>query len=140
MQLSRMRIRLVCLLVCRLNRLTATLYCNECRVLVETDTRIIRLITRVRVASMRPQVHRRAACALLAPLLATLRAPPGRADNDVLRPQITSKVGISIAIGPSEPQELIIGLYGQAAPQSVKLFEALCTGKLPGSSSYAATS
>lgn len=93
---------------------------------------------------MRHALQRRAVCALLAPLLATLPGSPGRADDAsppqvtvddaASPPKITSKARVTIAIGNAEPQSLTVGLYGKAAPSSVKLFEQLCAGSLPGTS------
>ena len=45
-------------------------------------------------------------------------------------PQITSRARFDIAIGDLPPRPLLIGLYGDAAPKSVKLFEGLCSGTL----------
>eukprot|EP00965_Chrysotila_dentata_P001041 33814-Pleurochrysis_carterae.AAC.3 len=48
-------------------------------------------------------------------------------------PRITKRVMLEIAIGSDTPQQLIIGLYGDAAPESVKLFCAMCSESLaPG--------
>ena len=45
-------------------------------------------------------------------------------------PQITSRARLDIAIGDVPPRPLLLGLYGDAAPKSVKLFEGLCSGTL----------
>jgi peptidyl-prolyl cis-trans isomerase B (cyclophilin B) len=45
-------------------------------------------------------------------------------------PQITSRARLDIAIGDVPPRPLLLGLYGDAAPKSVKLFECLCSGTL----------
>ena len=45
-------------------------------------------------------------------------------------PLITSRARLLIAIGDAPPQPLTLGLYGEAAPASVALFEGLCAGTL----------
>ena len=45
-------------------------------------------------------------------------------------PLITSRTRLLIAIGDAPPQPLTLGLYGEAAPASVALFEGLCAGTL----------
>ena len=45
-------------------------------------------------------------------------------------PLITSRVRLLIAIGDAPLQPLTLGLYGEAAPASVALFEGLCAGTL----------
>lgn len=92
-----------------------------------------------------PTVSRRVAAALIAPLLHGLAAPPSLAEpgppepgppsltEPPLQPRITNRATLSILIGTDEtPRSVTIGLYGEAAPSSVKLFEGLCTGSLPG--------
>ena len=45
-------------------------------------------------------------------------------------PLITSRARLLIAIGDAPAQPLTLGLYGEAAPASVALFEGLCAGTL----------
>ena len=45
-------------------------------------------------------------------------------------PLITSRARLLIAIGDAPPEPLTLGLYGEAAPASVALFEGLCAGTL----------
>ena len=82
-----------------------------------------------------PALTRRVACALLAPLLAGLPPQASIAEDELPAspPKITTKARIGLTIGTAEPQTLTIGLYGGAAPKSVKLFTDLCRGGvLPG--------
>ena len=44
--------------------------------------------------------------------------------------QVTSKARLSLAVGDAPIRSLNVGLYGGDAPQSVKLFEDMCSGKL----------
>tara|TARA_B110001452_G_scaffold194273_1_gene164262 strand:- start:479 stop:1330 length:852 start_codon:yes stop_codon:yes gene_type:complete len=73
------------------------------------------------------------ASALLASL-ATLPAPPAHAVTaaEAARPAITSRARLDIKIGDARPRPLTVGLYGEAAPSSVSLFESLVAGNLDG--------
>jgi len=48
----------------------------------------------------------------------------------VPQPEITSRARLAITIGDAPAQFVTLGLYGTAAPASVKTFESLCTGTL----------
>jgi len=48
---------------------------------------------------------------------------------DALSPRVTSTATVDISIGGAAPKPLSLGLYGEAAPASVELFESLCTGR-----------
>lgn len=89
-----------------------------------------------RLLFMRPTdalLTRRVACALLASSLATTPRAMLAVADDAAPPIVTSKARITIAIGTAEPQTMTVGLYGQAAPQSVQLFLDLCRGSIMGS-------
>jgi len=45
-------------------------------------------------------------------------------------PPVTSRARLTIAIGDSQARPLTLGLFGEAAPRSVALFEGLCAGTL----------
>jgi len=66
------------------------------------------------------------------PLLATAILPP--------TPVITSRARLTFAIGDLPPQPLTVGLYGNAAPKSVALFQGLCAGTLGKDLLYAGSS
>ena len=70
---------------------------------------------------------RRAAGVLLAPLLVSLPTKPSWAEDDIAA-KITDRTRISIAIGQQEAADVTIGLYGNAAPASTRLFRDLCRG------------
>lgn len=94
----------------------------------------MRLPTRVTLA-------RRPSVTLLAALLIPQPKPlPAADDADItakVTPKVTSKARLRFSIGQAEPAEIIIGLYGKDAPDSVRLFEGLCgNGKLPPELSY----
>lgn len=76
-------------------------------------------------------VSRRSLCAVLAPAAALLvrEVEPALADGV---PRVTKKVRLQVAIGNDEPQDLVVGLFGEAAPASASLFAALCAGTVPG--------
>ena len=80
-------------------------------------------------------VARRTACALLAPLLAGLPLFDAVAEQPA-PPRITGRAAIGITIGNAEPRTLTIGLFGDAAPKSVALFESLCRGSNPDGLTY----
>ena len=46
--------------------------------------------------------------------------------------RITSTAVLGLAIGNTAAQPVTVGLFGEAAPASVELFERLCTGTIPG--------
>ena len=81
------------------------------------------------------------ASALLASL-ATLPAPPAHAVTaaEAARPAITSRARLDIKIGDARPRPLTVGLYGEAAPSSVSLFESLVAGNLDGGLTYSGSS
>ena len=53
---------------------------------------------------------------------------------------VTSMAALNVAIGDAPPCVLKVGLFGDAAPKHVKLFESLCTGELGGDLSYSGSS
>ena len=55
-------------------------------------------------------------------------------------PQITRRARLLISIGDSAPAPLVVGLYGDAAPRSVALFEGLCAGTLGKGLTYTGSS
>lgn len=55
---------------------------------------------------------------------------PSQPSATAVAPDITSRVRLGIVIGNQPPQFIVIGLYGIAAPLSVKTFEELCAGSL----------
>jgi cyclophilin family peptidyl-prolyl cis-trans isomerase len=73
--------------------------------------------------------RRHALCSALLASLQVMRTPPA-ISTTTDGPQITSRVSLGFAIGDSTPEFLTIGLFGQAAPASVELFERLCTGSV----------
>ena len=56
------------------------------------------------------------------------------------RPRITSRALLRISIGDELPVPLVLGLYGEEAPASVKLFESLCSGSLGTGLAYRGSS
>ena len=57
-----------------------------------------------------------------------------------LTPPITRKARLDITIGDAPPRPLTIGLFGTAAPQSVAVFEGLCSGSLGDGLTYTGSS
>ena len=80
---------------------------------------------------------RHAVAASLLTSLASLPVPPARA---AAGGRITSRASLSVAIGDTAPQPLTVGLFGDEAPSSVALFEALCTGTLGSGLTYVGSS
>lgn len=79
---------------------------------------------------------RRGAAALLAPLLSSLLTPMRPLHADTATPAtVTDRCRLSLVIGTGEPRQLVVTLYGEAAPASVALFKQLCEGSL-GFGSY----
>ena len=72
--------------------------------------------------------------ALVSALLASsvILRPPALAADDTPLAKITNRVSIDVAIGEATPRNIVLGLFGEQAPQSTKLFENLCTGTAPG--------
>ena len=52
-----------------------------------------------------------------------------------LEPRTTAKALVSVAVGATNeaPRQISIGLFGEAAPESVRTFRGLCDGTLPDS-------
>ena len=67
-----------------------------------------------------------------ASLLIVAMMPPAHAISaaEATRPTITSRARLDIAIGDARRRPLTVGLYGEAAPASVALFERLVAGTL----------
>ena len=77
---------------------------------------------------------------LLRALAAVPLLPPLRTNAEV--PTVTGKAFIDVTIGQQEPRRITLGMFGDAAPASVKLFSGLCDGSLadfPGLSYRAST-
>ena len=79
--------------------------------------------------SQRISVSRRDA--LSAALLTVLPQRAVGEEAGLVERRITERVKLSIAVGTDEPQSLVIGLYGEAAPSSTKLFSDLCSARVP---------
>ena len=59
---------------------------------------------------------------------------------EATRPTITSRARLDIKIGDAQRRPLTVGLYGEAAPASVALFERLVAGTLDGGLTYSGSS
>jgi cyclophilin family peptidyl-prolyl cis-trans isomerase len=59
-----------------------------------------------------------------------IRRPALAADEPMPMPLITNTASLSIAIGGEAPSVLRVGLFGDAAPKHVALFESLCAGTM----------
>ena len=55
-------------------------------------------------------------------------------------PRVTSSARLRIAIADASPRALTVGLYGEAAPKSVALFQGLCAGTLGSGLTYSGSS
>ena len=83
------------------------------------------------VAIAPPPFSRRAACVgALTAVCPAIISTAGAEEPSI--PKVTQRVSIEIAIGLAEPRSLSIGLFGEAAPASTKMFSQLCTAQVPG--------
>jgi len=73
------------------------------------------------------ELSRRSALVLTAAAIAQYGQRPATAEGSL----VTSRARLMITIGTKPPQEMLVGLYGEAAPSSVALFKGLCAGTLP---------